>query len=40
MRPGTFEAACTVHDGQRYRAAALRVIDHRGRWKVVSLEVG
>lgn len=40
VAPGVFEGSCTVHDGERYRAAAMRVIDHRGRWKVVSLEVG
>jgi len=34
------EASVTLHDGTRFRAAALRVELHRGRWLVTALEIG
>ncbi|MDO4887516.1 MAG: Rv3235 family protein [Actinomycetaceae bacterium] len=34
------EAVTAVHDGQRVRAACLRLEFLRGRWKVVALEIG
>ncbi len=36
----TCEASCTVFDGERFRACALRMREHRGRWLVVVLEIG
>ncbi|MDN5559319.1 MAG: Rv3235 family protein [Ruaniaceae bacterium] len=36
----TCEASCTVFDGERFRACALRMREHRGRWLVVALEIG
>ncbi len=34
------EATVIIHDGNRPRAAALRVEEHRGRWRVCALEIG
>lgn len=34
------EAAVVVHDGERVRAAAVRVEAHRGRWRATALEIG
>lgn len=36
----TREANCTVFDGTRFRACAMRVREHRGRWLIVALEIG
>lgn len=34
------EAAVTLHDGLRLRAAALRLEQYHGRWMVTALEIG
>lgn len=34
------EASCTVFDGERFRACAMRLREHRGRWLVVAIEIG
>lgn len=34
------EAAVTLHDGSRFRAAALRLEQYHGRWMVTALEIG
>lgn len=36
----TREASCTVFDGVRFRACAMRLREHKGRWLVVALEIG
>lgn len=36
----TCEATCTLFDGARFRACALRLKEHHGRWLVVALEMG
>lgn len=36
----TREVSCTVFDGSRFRACAMRMREHRGRWLVVALEIG
>lgn len=36
----TREASCTVFDGERFRACAMRLREHRGRWLIVALEIG
>lgn len=36
----TAEASVVVHDGERVRAAAVRVEAHRGRWRATALEIG
>jgi hypothetical protein len=33
------EAAVVVHDGERVRAAAVRVEAHRGRWRATALDI-
>jgi hypothetical protein len=38
--PGTVEASVVVHDGERVRAAAVRLEAHRGRWRATALEIG
>lgn len=40
IAPGIAEATVIVDDVDRVRAAALRVEEHRGRWRVVVLEIG
>lgn len=34
------EASVVVHDGERVRAAAIRIEAHRGRWRATALEIG
>ncbi len=34
------EASVVVHDGERVRAAAVRIEAHRGRWRATALEIG
>ncbi|MGM0386852.1 MAG: Rv3235 family protein [Actinomycetota bacterium] len=36
----THEASVTLHDGTRFRAAALRLEQYHGRWLVTALEIG
>ena len=40
LAPDAAEASVVVEDADRVRAAALRVEGHRGRWRVVVLEIG
>ena len=40
VAPGAAEATVIIDDVDRVRAAALRVELHRGRWRVVVLEIG
>lgn len=40
LAPDAAEASVVVEDADRVRAAALRVEEHRGRWRVVVLEIG
>lgn len=40
IAPGVAEATVVVDDVDRVRAAAVRVEEHRGRWRVVVLEIG
>lgn len=40
LAPGVAEATVVVDDVDRVRAAAVRVEEHRGRWRVVVLEIG
>lgn len=40
LGPGTAEASVVVHDGERVRAAAVRIEAHRGRWRATALEIG
>ncbi|MEE6273419.1 Rv3235 family protein [Georgenia wangjunii] len=40
VRPDVCEASVVVHDGQRVRAAAVRLEVHRGRWRATALEIG
>ncbi|WP_127573953.1 Rv3235 family protein [Georgenia faecalis] len=40
VRPDVYEAAVVVHDGNRVRAAAVRLEAHRGRWRATALEIG
>lgn len=40
VSPIAAEAAVVIHDGNRVRAAALRLEEHRGRWQVRALEIG
>lgn len=40
IAPGIAEATVVVDDVDRVRAAAVRVEEHRGRWRVVVLEIG
>ncbi len=37
---GAAEATVVVDDGRRVRAVALRVEEHRGRWRATALEIG
>jgi hypothetical protein len=34
------EASVVVHDGERVRAAAVRIEAHRGRWRATALDIG
>lgn len=34
------EASVVFHDGRRVRAAAVRIENHRGRWRASALEIG
>lgn len=36
----TAEAAVVVHDGERVRAAAVRIEAFRGRWRATAFEIG
>ncbi|MDX5400185.1 MAG: Rv3235 family protein, partial [Actinomycetes bacterium] len=36
----THEASVTLHDGTRFRAAAVRLEQYHGRWLVTALEIG
>lgn len=40
ISPTVAEASVVIDDVDRVRAAALRVEEHRGRWRVVVLELG
>ncbi|MDD9207667.1 Rv3235 family protein [Georgenia sp. 10Sc9-8] len=40
VREGVVEATVVLHDGQRVRAAAVRLEAHRGRWRATALEIG
>ena len=40
LGPSAAEASVVIDDADRVRAAALRVEEHRGRWRVVVLEIG
>jgi hypothetical protein len=40
VTPDAAEATVIIDDVDRVRAAALRVELHRGRWRVVVLEIG
>ncbi|CAM3575383.1 Rv3235 family protein [Occultella aeris] len=37
---GTWESSVVVHDGNRVRAAAIRLETRRGRWRATALEIG
>lgn len=38
--PDTVEASVVIHDGDRVRAAAIRLETHRGRWRVTVMQIG
>lgn len=40
VREGVREATVVLHDGQKVRAAAVRLEVHRGRWRATALEIG
>jgi hypothetical protein len=40
LGPLAAEASVVVHDGERVRAAAVRIEAHRGRWRATALEIG
>lgn len=40
ISPLAAEASVVVHDGERVRAAAVRIEAHRGRWRATALEIG
>ncbi|BDZ42914.1 hypothetical protein GCM10025865_22130 [Paraoerskovia sediminicola] len=40
LGPAAAESTVVLEDGDRVRAAALRVEEHRGSWRVVALEIG
>lgn len=40
ISPTAAEASVVVHDGERVRAAAVRIEAHRGRWRATALEIG
>lgn len=40
ISPTTCEASVVVHDGERVRAAAIRIEVHRGRWRATALQIG
>lgn len=40
VSPTAAEATVVLHDGTRVRAAAVRVEEHRGRWRATVLDIG
>jgi len=40
LGPGVAEASVVLHDGTRFRAAAVRLEVHRERWRVTVLQIG
>lgn len=40
VSPTAAEVTVVLHDGQRVRAAATRVEEHRGRWRATALDIG
>lgn len=40
VSPTVVEASVVVHDGERVRAAALRLEIHRGHWRATALQIG
>lgn len=40
VSPIAAEATVIIADGSRVRAAAIRVEEHRGRWRAVDLQIG
>lgn len=38
--PHTWEASVVVHDGERVRAAAVRIEMYRNRWRATALQIG